>query len=75
MVLLKIETRINQSMKQIPVINANLSELRLKKTKLMTDFREEAQHNYNKVRLEIAQIQAQIRSSSEREIRKKWRHR
>ncbi|WP_422139530.1 HlyD family type I secretion periplasmic adaptor subunit [Endozoicomonas sp. ALC020] len=71
MVLLKIETRINQSTKQIPVINANLSELRLKKTKLMTDFREEAQHNYNKVRLEITQIQAQIRSSSEREIRKK----
>ncbi|WP_257254502.1 MULTISPECIES: HlyD family type I secretion periplasmic adaptor subunit [unclassified Endozoicomonas] len=71
MALLKIETRINQSMKQIPVIAANLSELRLKKKKLMTDFREEAQHNYNKVRLEIVQIQAQIHSSSERQVRKK----
>ncbi|KEQ11315.1 hypothetical protein GZ77_25855 [Endozoicomonas montiporae] len=71
MALLKIETRINQSMKQIPVIKANLSELRLKKTKLITDFREEAQHDYNKIRLEIAQIQEQIRSSRERESRKK----
>lgn len=69
MVLLKIETRINQSMKQFPVIEAKLSELRLKKSKLITDFREEAQHDYNKTRLEIAQIQEQIRSSREREVR------
>ncbi len=69
MVLLKIETRINQSLKQIPVIEAKLSELQLKKRKLITDFREESQHDYNKTRLEIAQIQEQIRSSREREVR------
>ena len=71
MVLLKIETRINQSMKQIPVIEARLAELRLKQNKLSTDFREEAQHEYNKIRLDIAQIQEQIRSSREREVREK----
>nr|MDT0252668.1 HlyD family type I secretion periplasmic adaptor subunit [Endozoicomonas sp.] len=70
MVLLKIKTRINQSLRQIPIVEARLSELRLKKAKLVTDFREEAQHDYNKTRQDLVQIQEQIRSSRERTIRK-----
>ncbi|WP_263080625.1 HlyD family type I secretion periplasmic adaptor subunit [Endozoicomonas sp. Mp262] len=70
MALLKIETRINQSIKQKVVIESELGELKLKQEKLLTDFMEEAQDDYNSTMAEIAQVKEQILASRKRESRK-----
>ncbi len=70
MALLKIETRINQSIKQRVVVESELGELKLKQDKLLTDFREEAQDDYNAAMVEVAQVKEQIMASRKREFRK-----